>query len=496
MAQGLRSIWLERGVHLGPHASHRTGGKHLGGYGTGAVLVAMLLSVGVGTTHADAGTSGHSYKAVCNSPTVQSPARQGRFLGIVAPSSQTSQESSACRSAGAMHGGAKSKGYNGSPPLTYHGGPVMGTPSTAGAATVTPIYWDPNSTLDPNYKHVINGFITNVAADSGKLTNVFSTDLQYNINYDMSAGTPIVDTDPFPASGCTPDTGSIYKDNSGYSSCLTDPQVQSEVVSFLATNSLPSDLAHLYIMFLPKGVEACFTSSDGAQHGGCSINHAYPSNTFCGYHASSSSHPPLYSDMPFPIYNSAVGYTCSSEYDPGLESPNAQIDADVELGTVSHEINESITDPEGSAWYDKKFHEVGDECSYIYGSGFGGTSGALYNQTINGANYFIQEEFSNENYRAHKATSCVQHVNLPLALLKSSPKSPKAGNSVKFSAKKSKGTITSYIWNFGDASPTGSGKMVNHTYGSPGSYTVTLTLTDVVGLQHTSSSTSEVLKIN
>ena len=472
-------------------------------------LVALSLSVVAGTASASAGpvragSAALTSTAGCTSPSVRTPAREGKFLGIVGPTSRVNQNSSACRPTQATQATqstqstqfAGPKGYNGKPPLIDNGGPVMGTPTMPGAETITPIYWDPNSTLAPAYENVITGFIQNVAADSGKLTNVFSTDLQYNIHYDISAGSPLIDTNPFPASGCTPDGGSIYKDNSGYSSCLTDAQVESEVVNLLSAHSLPSDLANLYIIFLPKGVESCFTSFDGAQRGGCSINPNFPSNSYCGYHSwSGSGNPPIYSPMPFPIYNSAVGYTCSSEYNPGLESPNGQLDADVELGTLSHEMNESITDPEGNAWRDKRSGEIGDECSYIYGSGFGGAPGAQYNQTINGAHYFIQEEFSNENFRAHKQTSCIQQVDLPLGSFKVSPKSPKHGKSVKFNAKKSQGSIVSYAWNFGDSS-TGSGVTVNHTYTSPGSYTVTLTLTDVAGLQNTSSATSEVVHVS
>ena len=41
----------------------------------------------------------------------------------------------------------------------------------------------------------------------------------------------------------------------------------------------------------------------------------------------------------------------------------------------------------------------------------------------------------------------------------------------------SDGTVTNYVWNFGDGA-TGSGAMVTHSYAGPGTYTVTLTVTD------------------
>src|ERR1700691_1836692 len=150
----------------------------------------------------------------------------------------------------------------------------MGTNTTPGAVTVTPIYWDPGNTFSTSYKSVINGFFTNVAADSGKTTNVFSTFLQYGINYDIQAGTPIVDSDAFPASGCTPDTGAIYSNTSSYTSCLTDAQIQSELATVQAADSLPADLADLYVIFLPEGVESCMASANGAQDCSCTENDA------------------------------------------------------------------------------------------------------------------------------------------------------------------------------------------------------------------------------
>ena len=63
----------------------------------------------------------------------------------------------------------------------------------------------------------------------------------------MTAGTPIIDTGAFPSNGCTP--------ASGYSACITDDQLRTELRRVLSSHSLPSDLAHFYPMFFPPGVE-------------------------------------------------------------------------------------------------------------------------------------------------------------------------------------------------------------------------------------------------
>lgn len=40
------------------------------------------------------------------------------------------------------------------------------------------------------------------------------------------------------------------------------------------------------------------------------------------------------------------------------------------------------------------------------------------------------------------------------------------------------GTIASYVWDFGDGTPTATGPTVSHTYATPGNYITTLTVTD------------------
>jgi len=63
---------------------------------------------------------------------------------------------------------------------------------------------------------VINGYLSNVAADSGKPTNVFSVATQYtdasgnHIRYNLSENAPIVDATAPTAGGCTPDGGGLH----------------------------------------------------------------------------------------------------------------------------------------------------------------------------------------------------------------------------------------------------------------------------------------------
>ena len=319
--------------------------------------------------------------------------------------------------------------YNGTPPLLFHptncvfapcfNGDVMMTKST-GPLVVVPIFWHPaDFPMTSSYRNIITSYVADVAKKSGQTQNVFSVLDEYSgtngkIHYNVKLGPVINDTDPLPADGCTLDpsdmTG-IYADGSGYSACLDDAQLQAKVDEVTAKNSLPHDLTHIYVLYLPKGVESCFnpgstTSTAGNQ--ACTINHQ-PTAAYCAYHNMSLSST-VYANMVFPIYESPVGFTCGSDARfPVIESPNGDPDADTEISPTSHEINESITDPDTeTGWYDSSGFENGDECAYIFGS-TRGAPGAYFNQVINGGQFLTQMEFSNNVFAASGGhAGCVQ----------------------------------------------------------------------------------------
>ncbi len=286
------------------------------------------------------------------------------------------------------------------PPLTNDGGPVVNTTGTIGL-TITPIFWQPagssaTNSFPANYQSIIDGFIGNVATASGTTSNVFSIATEYYsqingvktpITYKITMGTPIVDTHPFPGKGCTPNA----TDN--YTSCVTDAQLQTELTSVLTANSLPSDLAHFYPVFFPPNTET-FGIGTPAQNS---------DSDYCGYHSAyiNGTSETLYGNEPY----EAGG--CD-----GGEAPSGQLYADGAVGTLSHELSETMTDPNGSgiaggpAWGDSTGHEIGDECSGFYGPKLGSTDNSstaaanstAYNEVINGGKYYIQNEFSNSAY--------------------------------------------------------------------------------------------------
>ena len=308
---------------------------------------------------------------------------------------------------------------NGTPPLIWHGGAVMGTRAT-GPVVVTPIFWSPsNYPMAFSYKALLLNYHGAVANSSGHLTNVYSVLTEYfgsngQIRYQFNPAFPIFDSNPLPASGCTvasQDTFGIYADGSGYSACLDDAQITAEIDRVTAATGLPHNLSHIYVIYLPKHVESCIlpgqtTSTANGQ--ACTINYQ-PTGLYCAYHGEDSTNA-IYANMPYPIYGSATGFTCSSEAIFGVtQSPNNNLDGDVQISTASHEISESITDPDtATGWYDSSGFEIGDECAYIFGP-VSGVPGRFYNQVISNYRYLTQEEFSNRDF-AITGGGCVQNV--------------------------------------------------------------------------------------
>jgi hypothetical protein len=300
---------------------------------TAGLLLAAAVLVGVASVAQASG----------NDP---SP-RSGRTLGMVP----------AVHSAGGSLGSGK---------LVYHNGPVEH------ANTTYAIYWVPSGyTISSDYSTVINRFFTDVAADSGQTSNVYYSDTQYGdgsgkISYSSSFAGSTVDTNPFPANGCSDSYTSV---------CLSDAQLQSEIRRVVAANGWPTGSTTEYFMFIAKGVGSCAGSS-------CAFSQ------YCAYHSwiGSGSSEILYANMP---YADTVPAAC----DAGQHPNNS--DADATINVTSHEHNETITDENGNAWYDRRGYENGDKCAWKFGTQLGSTAYGQYNQLINGHTYELQMEYSN-----------------------------------------------------------------------------------------------------
>ncbi|MGN6799229.1 MAG: hypothetical protein ACTHKS_13915 [Gaiellaceae bacterium] len=257
--------------------------------------------------------------------------------------------------------------------LTYHGGPVLLTNRTFA------IYWAPSgSTLSTGYQSAINQYFTDVAHDSGSAnTNVYSVEKQYYngsnqfIAYNSTFGGSYIDTQPYPANGCS-DTVSQT------TSCLSDSQLQAEIQRLFNATGAPigsPNATTTYFLFTAKNVGSCFNSST------CAFSY------YCAYHSNLTAKGVVvqYANQP---YADTVASACDAGYHPNSSlSP----DADATINVTSHEHRESINDPLGNAWYDRRGAEGSDKCAWNFGT----LLGADYNQVINSHHYLLQQEWSN-----------------------------------------------------------------------------------------------------
>ncbi|MBV8940251.1 MAG: hypothetical protein JO240_00795, partial [Solirubrobacterales bacterium] len=283
-------------------------------------------------------------------------------------------------------------------PATYHGGQVM-----AGGITVHAIFWGPAGSFPGSprrgvlsYERLVAQFFVDIARDSGRSSNVYSTLIQYAEGTKPGAITPgkyaisfkrsrdmVIDTHPYPASGrCTSPSKKIH-------TCVTDAQVQREIGRLIARSHGRRGLHNLWFVFLPPKVDECISK------GVCGTN------SFAGYHAVSD------------LGHGAVIYAIA--IDPAIEGPvpNHQDpegfpSAESTIDTAAHETEEAITDPQGVGWMGPNGFEVGDKCERpVLGKPLGhAPDGAPYNQLIAGHEYLFQEMWSNDQGR------CVQRTHV------------------------------------------------------------------------------------
>lgn len=271
--------------------------------------------------------------------------------------------------------------------LVFHGGSVQ-----TGLIRTHAIYW--GSSFGPNYKTFINTYLTNVAADSGKTTNVYNAATQYygwtggvltNASYNQQFAGAWTDT-TYPAySGCGISTFTPF--------CVTDLQVQQEVTKAILANGWSAGLHDQYFIFLGSEFNACHTSAVGdcalpPPDGDCFLVTGcfYIPQMFCTYHShyGSGNGTILYANLPYHL-----DYCDLDNY------PNSQPYAEKTVNLLSQAANGMITDPLGTGWLDAYGQEGGDKCAESFGYPLGGTSGNYYNQRINGAHYWLQQEWSN-----------------------------------------------------------------------------------------------------
>jgi hypothetical protein len=180
---------------------------------------------------------------------------------------------------------------------------------------------------------------------------------------------------------------------------LTDNNILA-VVHFVASQTHQTGYDHIYHVFLPPGTDECFDGTFTTCYSPDNPNTFF----FCAYHSSvdfSDIGHVLYSVEPFqnvPGCNLAPG------------SPNGQL-VDSTASVLSHELFETITDPDGTGWWNTQNNdlfgdEIADECSFIiFLPSLANATAVFFDPPafpIGGRKYAVQEEYNNN---AHACTT-------------------------------------------------------------------------------------------
>ncbi len=158
---------------------------------------------------------------------------------------------------------------------------------------------------------------------------------------------------------------------------LRNSKISAAISSQLTSGALPTD---------PNGVYLFLTSSDVKESGFCT--------QFCGFHT----HQKLNgADIKWAF----VGNTdqCPSGCEIQATGPNSPATgvggADGMSNVITHETEETITDPDLNAWFDSSGNEDADKCNFKFGPTQTSANGSKFNQTFGGHNWMIQMEWEN-----------------------------------------------------------------------------------------------------
>jgi len=264
----------------------------------------------------------------------------------------------------------------GTPPLLYHGGPVMTSP------TVYLIYWVPPhlqdgtaTTMPASYQNIETTMIKEYFGHSldNNNTQYYQNSPKAYIKNTGTVGGAYVDNALYPGSDCFDPATTLTNGNN----CISDGDLQKEVGKVMALKHWTGGVNNLFMVFTSSNEGQCASSGSDCSY-----------YTYCAYHSyfvNSASQKVIYSNEPY-------GDTTVCQV-PGAPSPNGFPKADAAATAAAHELTESITDPLLNAWLDSSGFEIGDECAFYYGVPL--WNGGLANEAWDGHPFYIQTMYSN-----------------------------------------------------------------------------------------------------
>ena len=247
------------------------------------------------------------------------------------------------------------QGNNG---ISYHGGPII-----AGGTHVYYIWygnWSANTATS---------ILTDLAGSIGG-----SPYFNINTTYYDGSGVHVSNTVTF--------NGQTTALNYAYGTSLSDCQIYQIVLDAInnkgVTAALPWD---------PSGVYFVLASQDvTASSGFCT--------QYCGWHDAvmlSNGGILKYAFIGNPARCPSACAATQIQSNP----PNGNLGADAMASIISHELEESTTDPNLNAWYDSRGQENADKCAWTFGTVLTDSKGSKYNMTLGSREFLIQQNWVN-----------------------------------------------------------------------------------------------------
>jgi hypothetical protein len=269
----------------------------------------------------------------------------------------------------ARTGGSRTSGTG----IYYHGGPIIVNPQIAAIYWSTGMLYNGGPTPGTFGPGSADGSLVGLfmRSDGGSpyfnINNTYTNSLGQHVTNALSYTQYWADNTNVPASGAS----------------VSDAAVQAEVVKGFTSGALTFDGSTLYAVFSGPGVN--LGGGFGTQ--------------YCAYHGhfTWNGNDVKYAVMP---YNITYPSACTAG--SGI-SPTSDYAAAAEVNTLAHETEETMTDEDLNAWYDKRGNENADKCAWNFGATSSGATG-VYNQTMGGVHWLIQMNWVNAG-----SGGCLQH---------------------------------------------------------------------------------------
>ena len=302
----------------------------------------------------------------------------------------------------------------------------------------------------------------------------------------LSGSPPFITYTPF--AGFTGTDNFTFKANDGYRDSAPAN------VSFTVTNAAPAAISQSRVTHFGVATAITLAGVDADNDGLFYSVQSQPT------HGSLTGTPPNL------IYTAEIGYVGSDGFtfkvnDGLMDSPSATVSITATNFTPTVVITASPTSvvPNGPVAFNATGSDAdGDPLMYAWDFGDGATSteqnpAHAYTQV---GSYMATVTVTDAAGATALASIFIQVSQAPIVRLNTDEVAGFGGLPLLFDASHStdpENQIASYDWDFGDGTPHGSGQIISKVYDQPGTYMVTLTITDAAGVSNSITRVIEVL---